>query len=280
MKPLCLVVLSIVAVYSIIARADDRPGITVLGTIFYFIHTTDYQIVAIDRRNTRVERGITSHDDRVCKILPLDDRTIFFNYGFKNWISPAGEVMFDSYELAKARFANGKDIADIVRQWSVKHKENLELWYISDPTAELAIRELREKNPTVPFFQKAYFSSSTNADVSLYGVSFVANNSFTAPHFNDPVIETVGTAGRVTGHPDLINEIRNNQSERARRLSARIEVASKDRLTEVEKSATSIQLKTEAIIGWANDPRIGGEVAVVILEKGKKLRWFRRPSFC
>lgn len=44
--------------------------------------------------------------------------------------------------------------------------------------------------------------------------------------------------------------------------------------------AARYSLYVEAVRDWARDSGIGGEVATIILEKGKGWRWFRRPNYC
>jgi hypothetical protein len=36
----------------------------------------------------------------------------------------------------------------------------------------------------------------------------------------------------------------------------------------------------KTVMEWSNDPTIGGDIAPIIIQRGKKWRWFNRPAFC
>jgi hypothetical protein len=44
--------------------------------------------------------------------------------------------------------------------------------------------------------------------------------------------------------------------------------------------AVQSSMVVRAVMDWSNDPTIGGDIASVIIERGRKWRWFSRPAFC
>jgi hypothetical protein len=44
----------------------------------------------------------------------------------------------------------------------------------------------------------------------------------------------------------------------------------------VEGWAAKSSMAVKAVMDWSNDPTIGGDIASIIIERGKKWRWFSR----
>ncbi len=81
------------------------------------------------------------------------------------------------------------------------------------------------------------------------------------------------------GHPEIIEELDRGTTERAKARIAEIKTRQAT-LPSVEGWAAKSSMAAKAVIDWSNDPTIGGDIASIIIERGKKWRWFRRPTFC
>ena len=57
------------------------------------------------------------------------------------------------------------------------------------------------------------------------------------------------------------------------------EIKSKGK-SDAETMAIDFEAYVEAVRDWSGDVGIGGDVAVIIMEKEGKRRWFHRPDFC
>jgi hypothetical protein len=244
---------------------------TASGTFYFFDHTDRHMVVAIDSRDNLVGGEKPIHSDDACKVIPLDRRTVFFSYG----LSGAERPRFDVYERAKRAVAarRGRPLASAVRYWAAQVRRDLGRWMRQNPAVW---NQIREGNPSLPYLEKGYFARDEGT-LSLYGVAFVPSK--TPPYSTRPVIERLGKTERSVGKEELLSEILGDRSERAHAVNAEIQAQGDDR-PEIERLAVKLQLTTQAILRWADDERIGGDVAVMILEKGRRWRWFHRPDAC
>ena len=246
-------------------------GATSFGTFYLFDHSERHMVVAIDSRDNLVGGDKPIVSDDTCKIVPLDPHTVFFSYGLSGSTRPR----FDVYQTAKRAVARERrrPLAAAVRYWAAHVRRDLDRWMRQSADTW---NQIREGSPSLPYLEKGYFARDEGG-ITLYGVAFVPSKG--PPYSTRPVIERLGKMQRSVGKQELLQEILGDRSPRAHALNAEIS-AQADHRPEVEQIAIRLQLTTQAILRWADDPRIGGDVAVMILEKGRKWRWFHRPDFC
>jgi hypothetical protein len=78
-----------------------------------------------------------------------------------------------------------------------------------------------------------------------------------------------------SGYQNIVEEIDELVTSRARRLAWQdtdTGIAATDMAIRVER-------RVKAVRDWSGNPHIGGDIATIILERGKKWRWFHRPEF-
>ena len=85
-----------------------------------------------------------------------------------------------------------------------------------------------------------------------------------------------GTTINTDSHPMILNEINARETSRAKSLPGPFRSA----YTTVTDWARMAHATVKAVRDWGNDDEIGGDIATIILERGKKCRWFHRPEFC
>jgi hypothetical protein len=246
------------------------------GTFFLFQRTNDYLVVAIDSRYIRSESGRRVLTDDTCKIRLLDDRTIFFLFGMKSWGYLGGPV-FDAYDEAQREFnaLGNSDLSAVARSWGAGQRRSLEKWHLENADAADVVARMTQAR----YLMRGYFAMSSSRSVAMYGIGVLPTGTQQAPFFTDPVFEAVGVTGRTSGHADLVNEILAGRTSRAELVRNEIAKKSVD-LPEIEQAAVKLQVMAAAILRWAGDDTIGGDVAVVVLERGQPAHWLHKPAHC
>jgi hypothetical protein len=82
----------------------------------------------------------------------------------------------------------------------------------------------------------------------------------------------------VVAHKEIVAEFGADISKRAQELLNNFGYVSGD--STVENYAIRAKAIVTAIKDWSGDNKIGGDIAVVTIEAGKKWNWFNRPAFC
>ena len=227
----------------------------------------DFIVVAMDSRSTPV-MGVGPPSDGYCKITPLSDDVIFFEFGY---ISKP--YVFDAKEMAINTYISSPSNHYFAQMLTIWAGQLLEIYRLLDET--------------VPSL-RIYFDGKPWIDGFLGGVN--ENGKIELDWINislDPIIGFSVTKNTVQagylvhgGHVEIISEFdHGGRTDRARTLLAKISSDGSDRSL-AEKSAIKSQAFVEAVRDWSGDVTIGGEVAVLILERGKKWRWFKHPNFC
>ena len=224
----------------------------------------DFIVVAIDSRTIDSLHPRSPPDDRYCKIVPLSADIVFFSAGFLSSSIP--DAAFDASSLARDIYAQSRHPADLVGlrdRWESAMEDGYMRLFIGHP--DLAI--------TNGLLTKGFFGSVTEGRAVLASSEInvdhghVRSNSDELTQFGEPVLVVQD------GYQRLL------KSDRAKGMldQSRAEGAGKP-LPE------QLALVTEAMVAfirdWSGDAAIGGEIAVLILEKGHPAHWFRRPSFC
>jgi hypothetical protein len=81
---------------------------------------------------------------------------------------------------------------------------------------------------------------------------------------------------RTGDHDDIAKELIAATTDRARKLRSLVKLTDDP----AANCAMVAEMHVKAVIEWSDDKEVGGEIASVILERGKKWRWFNRPDFC
>jgi len=81
------------------------------------------------------------------------------------------------------------------------------------------------------------------------------------------------------GQQNILNEfISGRESSRAKARIEQLGLTGKE--APIERDARKAEMLVTAVKDWGGENTIGGEVAVIMLERRKKWRWFHRPAFC
>ena len=130
---------------------------------------------------------------------------------------------------------------------------------------------------------KGYFvGENDKGEVEIAGQT-ISYQPFGISHFaNEPIEIARGTPAGGTlingGHAEILQEFYGSGStERAKKIIAQLS-ATRTSLANAWARRTSAYVA--AVRDWSGDSGIGGEIAVVVLEQGKRWRWFHRPDFC
>jgi hypothetical protein len=242
------------------------------GTYFAFIYLPDYAAVAID---SRVISGGNPRDD-TCKLFPLSERVIFFSAGVYDGRNPEGNVIFSPHATAKEIFdlSTSRSMSDIVEQWAHTTTEQIKALYGSN-------HEIVDHNED-GFIARGVFAGESKDQ------NFVAYQNTIMRTYTSEAIDLVFTNERIPngyflglGHPEVVEPIlHNGPDEWAKKIHERILAQTAGITGHPEAAAIWVSAVTQAVIDRAGDPRIGGQVASIILQRGHNWRWFQRPDFC
>jgi hypothetical protein len=225
------------------------------GTFFFVYVEEGFAVAAIDSRQTI---GTERRDD-VCKITPLDEFTIFLSQGI------AMSEKFNTSAIARRKFTNkGSDI-DVYKlacDWATEMTKHIEELYASDrdfvrqmkPDAAGAILLGHDTMGPVRAAQ-AQIQESNGTVFNL--VRSIPSHTYS-----------------YTSYKEIIDEVLACRTDRAKALyhSYRSTGGASD-------WAVRAQLCVRAVVDWAGDQEVGGEVATIVLEQGRRWRWFHRPAF-
>jgi hypothetical protein len=244
------------------------------GTYFLAGVSNDYAVIAIDSRESHPTGVNNAANDRYCKIRPLSRDVIFFATGTTSGLNTStGAIIFDARDVAQRAFEYFTDdnFDNIANKWATEMKTIYVSLLNSFP--------LGTSSETVA---RGFFigTNSHNEITASAATIFSRPELFTR---FDIRIERV-----VPGPPDHMPILNNGhfkimeeffdggQTDRAKKLVA--ETAGWKPGPDTD--ATRYSSYVAAVRDWSGDNDIGGEVATIILERGKGWRWFRRPNFC
>jgi hypothetical protein len=242
------------------------------GTYFLALVTPAYIIVAIDSRETQGN----VRNDRYCKIRPLSPNAFFFGTGATSAIDNSTNTsVFDARDIAQsvyAQFGTGvTNFADMARTWATQ----MESIYNEFP-AEFAA------NAVDGTMAKGFFvGEDKSGAIRIAGQVISYQQTGLDSFLNEPVTIGPGPEGLVpllsNGHLDLVREFLNGgQTQRAKKIIAELG----PRAFGPDADAARYMAYVAAVRDWSGDSAIGGEIATIILERGKNWRWFHRPDFC
>lgn len=239
------------------------------GTYFLAGFSTDYTIVAIDSRETRADGQF---NDQYCKIRPLSPKAFFFASGATSAIdNNTGANIFDARDLATTIYANigPTRSSDLARTWAARMNN-----IYNAHTFDFAKLAASDGTMVKGFF----IEGDQPGDIEAAGqVITYRALGFTNEQINIPFGHAGGTIPLFhNGHLEIMREFFDHgRTERAKKIIAQI-----GDKKGADVDATRYSAYVTAVRDWSYDPGIGGEIATIILERGKDWRWFKRPDFC
>ena len=241
------------------------------ATYFLAGSSAEYAVVAID---SRMLLGQTVND-RYCKIRPLSNNAFFFARGSTSAFDEEEKRnVFDARDVAQSvfdKFGPDATAPELARGW-----------------ADM-MRSIYERRP-VEFSRSAvdglitdgfFVRTDAQGSVTFAGQS-ISNHRHGRTHFigkPEPIVFSDPSAGPkyVSGYTDIIREFRNGgKTQRAKRVLSRLDPAQQG----PDAVAGRYSAFARAVRDWTGDKGIGGEIATIILEKGRGWRWYNRPDFC
>jgi len=241
----------------------------------YFNST--YIIVGAESKVVDVKTHKASHDE--CKVTRLGQDSFFAGTGLQYVTMPESQQhKFDGVELAKRAFNMHSSLSEIVQSWI----SNMEEKYT----------ELLSDEPDVPWWKEdkpmgsGIFGGMDGDELSLYvaHISYTVNNR----GFHHTIEKKVPrdmwlNFGTIDATEPYIKEFLEGKTERSRRVHADINEYVKDlHINKLSYNVIIARNIIEATIAWSagSIPEIGGNISVLILEKGKPNRWFRQSDLC
>jgi hypothetical protein len=241
------------------------------ATYFVAGFSAEYAVVAIDSRML-LDQTVSDH---YCKIRPLSKNAFFFARGSTSAFDDEEKKnVFDARDIAQGVFTRlGSDAstAELAQVWA----EQIKFIYEKRPI-EFS-RSAVDGLMTDGFF----VGMDAGGKVTFSGQSIRYQQRDKARFFArpEPVVFSDPSAGPryVSGYQDLLREFRNGgKTKRAKMVLSRLDPA--------QRGPDAVAARYSAFVGavrdWTGDQGIGGDIATIILERGKGWRWFHRPDFC
>jgi len=260
--------------YLILAEAlcFQNPGHC--NTVIVQVRRDDSVVIAADTL-TQTWAGPTPKTSYACKIEQLDPYSVFAASGLTSGAGPVGV-----YEEAKTQFISSNPASANAEAWA----NSVEAIYYQSPeewkkVIVAILRSYRERGEAVTygiFEQSAHFVDSAYVEIKYaetpIGISFMHEPPAQTPRTN------IWAMSRVSA---FIGDLLREDSDRTRLLrSAMRQKAALIGYQGIDLDAYQIQSSIQAAIDEKIDASIGGDVAVVILEAQKPLRWFHKPEVC
>jgi hypothetical protein len=241
------------------------------ATYFLAGFSAEYAVVAID---SRMVLGQTI-SDRYCKIRPLSKNAFFFARGSTSAFDEEEKKnVFDARDVAQSVFDKlGSDTtaAELAHGWADKMQSIYEKRAVE--FSKGAVDGLMADG----FFVR----TDTQGKVTFSGQS-IRYRRHGQTHFMgnpEPAVFSDPGAGPkyVSGYNEIIREFRDGgKTKRAKRVLSRLDPTQQG----PDAVAARYSAFVRAVRDWTGDKGIGGEIATIILEKGKGWRWYNRPAFC
>jgi hypothetical protein len=251
------------SVYAIHGQASLTSG-TYVATYF----DDDYLVIGGDSRGTQLEQH--SSADNVCKIIPLSNQVIFFALGIT-----VGQG-FNAREIARnVERSVGDDIKmkDIGDQWGIYMAQGFER--VSGDHALTLIKHNNEFGDIVGGF----FASMAGNNISLYKSDITISDQTAVPLKFTTHGEMVPVHRGISyfGKQAISREFTQNKTSRA---NAANEIMKTTPADGIDKWGIYIAAIVDFVERFSGDPKVGGPVTVMILDRKNGARWFRRPDFC
>ncbi|THD46898.1 MAG: hypothetical protein E7774_05715 [Bradyrhizobium sp.] len=211
----------------------------------------------------------------MCKLAILPKNIVYFGDGIVN--ANLNDIKFDVRHIANDivtadKSNNIEQIRDTFTQKIATIYERL--FYLHETEAASVAPHGR--------VQHGFFAGLNSA-----GIPIIAADEITYDRGGTPKIVTKPmtfqmdgdvTRDLVVAHPEIVAEFVIYNSNRAQDLLKRLGYIVGN--SSVENYAIRAKAIATAIRDWSGDDKIGGDIAVITIERGKKWNWFNRPAFC
>lgn len=242
------------------------------GTYFVAGFSTEYGVVAIDSR----ELHGPEIDDRYCKIRLLSPTAFFFSRGVTSaTYNLINSVMFDARDVALSVYERSEK--QVVGFDGVAQEWASEIQRIYSQSAVEFGRSAVNNIMTDGFF----VGTGMDGKIEFAGRR-ITYQMFGAPAFvisPQPVVfrDPTDFPTYAAGYREIIAEFENGgTTARARAVLAQLGM--------IRPGPDGIAALYSAYVGavrdWSGEKGIGGDVATIIIERGKGWRWYHRPDFC
>jgi len=262
---LCLIIVAIMS----------APAIAFVfhsGTFFVVVVSNDFLVVAIDSRTHDPTDPSAPPNDRTCKITPLSNNVIFFYKGLGGARDDNGKA-FSGESIARDIYIPTHSLNDLASRWGNKMADTYrEIFAVNQDFVRHAPNGTivngyfggTDLDGTIALADaKIIYSPSDGFRVELGRRNPPTNNALIHAYFDE-----------------IFSEFRNGgNTARARAAMAEIEAQAIGK-SSAERMAITASAYVKAVRDWGNDATVGGDIASVIIERGQKWRWYRRPDFC
>jgi hypothetical protein len=246
------------------------------GTYYAVAISKDLAVIAIDSRSINLYNPSAAPDDRYCKIHPLADDLIFFSTGMVKGTDGIGNVIFDAADnalLAYAKSPNRKNLEEMASLWDDYMKISYKYVFALHPDLN---QRLNGKQ-----IIKGFFVGLDRLDIMVISSAKIEYSSVNG--LNTYLETNVQKGNDIPfvhgGHTEVINEYIEEKTPRAKEMRAEVKESGNGKPM-IEALAVTAESFVRAVRDWSGDPTIGGDIAVITLERAKKWRWFHRPDFC
>jgi hypothetical protein len=242
------------------------------NTIIAVARTDSFVIVAADSRT--VDTAGKQDDRHTCKITRLDDSSFF---------AASGAIPFDVKDQARIHYTSTIPLTDNAEIWA----NTAESIYYNQPNGwkeELAagINNIEGGTDTVTYGIFGRLSAE-HTDVVVVRIRY-RRNPLTMVFYHRPPdeiqINKIVTWGS-TNTSLFLNELLRGGTESAAQWELNVhQQAAVLGYGEMDAYVLRFKSAIETAINARTDPGIGGEVAVLVLERQKPARWFSQTSAC
>lgn len=245
--------------FAIAGTAESVSGeqsLTSSGTAYVLLREPTFITLAVDSRRASDTGRI---DDGTCKIVVLNDRLIFFNVGLARYMGRfvTDDVAVESYARAPK---SGNVIGAVANIFQDKIIEMLPKNGFRPPVGEELIRGIFIGSEGDGGLQAAYAIIQSTGTPSKLPVRLATEELDYYPE-------------RAT----LRAEVLSNQTDRIRSARDNI-IARFGGGTVPNEGAAVATTLVQAIINWGSARTVGGQVATVVFEPRRDLRWYTRGA--
>ena len=250
------------------------------GTVIGVLYSSRYIVVAADGRE--VDRANRPVNDRKCKIDRLDDSHFFFSFGRVRFTDPARNVLADAHDGARHVFRPAQSVHALSETWASRMERALQ------KVARIDHRSVASAVPSKSIVQGVFGGSDAPGNLAIAKADIAYSPPATAnialKHLTqDLAIEDRGTL-QLFGIDEAgpyVGEFLANQTPRAKDLQSRLARDIEERaLGPIDARALALKRALEFSIAAADDPRVGGDVSVLVAERDQPIRWFYQAPGC
>jgi hypothetical protein len=257
---------------------------TAAATTIAVKRAKDFIIVAADSRVTG-EDGRPRRREK-CKITLLDDRSFFASAGVVS-AREAGEpgaIRFSADRIAKYQYGASPDLRLVADGWAQVMEAKFNAQQYS--WKRVVVNMQRRFDVEDRLFAQGIFGSG-RATIAAWETRVNYDQMPSAITFSHGAIreivedeEGINLWGTNSGR-GLVIELLQGATPRAAQWRVSVaEEAEHHGYRHVDRLAFGMKRALDYAVAIGVDPAIGGEVATLIVERGRPARWFSKPSVC